>query len=169
MDLQRADIAVVEHRVSADLDVVGTGRRVGDDTVRLEYTDGLFSLTEHLVQAMLEYFHGLLGGKVLRLVLQVTQAIDVVQVVGEHQAQIGQGRVTGMKSIGCGAVELLGDQPEILGAARFKHAHHHAVLLAHASHDLPDRVELAKLARNVTLDVLKLKLHRTGVKGQWST
>jgi hypothetical protein len=61
-----------------------------------------------------------------------------------------------MEGVGGGAVQLLGDQAEVLGAARFEHAHHHAVLAAHAPHDLPDRVELAELAGDVALDVLEL-------------
>jgi hypothetical protein len=71
-----------------------------------------------------------------------------------------------MEGVGGGAVQFLGDQAEVLGAAGFEHAHHHAVLAAHAAHDLPDRVELAELAGDVALDVLELRLHRAGVERQ---
>ncbi len=114
----------------------------------------------------MQQVHGVLGGEDFRLVLQVATAIDVVQVVGHHQAEVGQGRVTGMERIGGSAVQLLGNQAEILGAARFEHAHHHPVFLAHAPHDLPDRVELAELAGDVALDVLEFQFHLAGVEGQ---
>ncbi|MCY1426017.1 hypothetical protein D9M71_418250 [compost metagenome] len=91
---------------------------------------------------------------------------DVVQVVGEHQAEVGEGRVTGVEGVGGRAVEFLGDQPEVLGAARFEHADDHAVFLAHAPHDLPDRVELAELAGDVALDVLEFLLLGGAVEGQ---
>ncbi len=104
--------------------------------------------------------HGILGGEGLGFVLERAAPVDIVQVVGHHQAQVGQGRVTGMERIGSGAVQLLGDQPEIFGAAGFEHAHDHAVLLAHAPHDLPDRVELPQLAGDIPLDTLEFGLHR---------
>ncbi|MNY06848.1 hypothetical protein D3C86_1396230 [compost metagenome] len=71
-----------------------------------------------------------------------------------------------MEGIGSGAVEFLGDQAEILGTARFEHADDHAVFAAHAPHDLPDRVELTKLAGDIALDVLELELFRAGVEAQ---
>jgi len=74
-----------------------------------------------------------------------------------------------MEGIRSGAVELLGDQPEIGGTTRFEHADHHPVFLAHAPHDLPDRVELAQLTGDVTLDVLEFFLLGAGVEGQWAT
>src|SRR5690606_40480584 len=55
---------------------------------------------------------------------------------------------------------------EILGAARFEHADDHAVFLAHAPHNLPDRVELAELAGDVTLDVLKFQPFGSRIEGQ---
>ncbi|MNE37517.1 hypothetical protein D3C80_1313720 [compost metagenome] len=115
---------------------------------------------------MLEHLDRFLGGQRLGLILEVATAIDVVQVIGEHQAQVGQGRVAGMERVGRGAVQLLGDQAEVLGAARFEHADHHAVFLAHAPHDLADRVELAELAGDVALDVLEFQLHFAGVERQ---
>ena len=72
-----------------------------------------------------------------------------------------------MKRIGSCAIQLLGNKPEILGATGFEHAHHHAVFLAHAPHDLPDRVELTQLAGDIPLDVLELGLHRRRIKSQW--
>ena len=42
------------------------------------------------------------------------------------------------------------------GAACFEHADHHPVFLAHATHDLPDRVEPAQLTGDVAFDVLEL-------------
>ncbi len=161
-----AHIAGVEHGIGTHLDVVGTGCGIGDDTVGLEHANGPFSLAEHVVQPVLEDLHRLLGGEILWLILEVTTAIDVVQVVRQHQAKVGQGRVTGVESIRGGAVQLLGDQAEVLGTARFKHAHHHAVFAAHALHDLPDRVELAQLANDVALDALELGLDRAGVERQ---
>ncbi|MNJ60885.1 hypothetical protein D3C77_566480 [compost metagenome] len=64
------------------------------------------------------------------------------------------------------AVQLLGDQPEIAGAARLQHANDHAVLAAHAPHDLPDRAELAELTGDVPLDFLELALLGLGIEGQ---
>ncbi len=162
--LQGAHIAGVEHGIGTHLDVVGTGCGVGDDTVGLEHANGPFGLAEHVVQPVLEDLHRLLGGEILWLILEVTTAIDVVQVVRQHQAKVGQGRVTGVEGIRGGAVQFLGDQAEVLGTARFKHAHHHAVFAAHALHDLPDRVELAQLANDVALDALELGLDRAGVE-----
>src|SRR5690606_39408728 len=98
-------------------------------------------------------------------VLQGATLGDVVEVVGEHQAEVGQGRVAGMEGIGGGAVKLLGDQAEVGGAAGLEHADHHAVLLAHAPHDLPDRVELAELAGDVALEDRKsTRLNSSHVK-----
>ena len=168
VDLQCAHVSAVEHRVGTHLDVIGTGRSVGHDTVGLEHADGLLGLAEDLVQAPLKDRYGFLGGKVLRLVLQVAPAVDVVQIIGQHQAQVGQGRVAGMEGVGGRAIQLLGNQAEILGATGFEHAHHHAVLLAHAPHDLPDRVELTELASDVALDALELGLHRVGIERQRS-
>ena len=72
-----------------------------------------------------------------------------------------------MEGIGCGAVQLLRDQAEVAGTSCFEHAHHHAVFLAHAAHDLPHRVELAQLAGDVALDVLEFQLHRARIERQW--
>ena len=63
-----------------------------------------------------------------------------------------------MERIRGGSVKLLRDQSEIGGAACLKHADNHAVFLAHAPHDLPDRVELTQLAGDIALDVLELEL-----------
>ncbi|MNZ74885.1 hypothetical protein D3C78_933470 [compost metagenome] len=161
VDFQCAYVTAVEHGISADLDVIGTRRGIGDDTVRLEHPNGVLGLVEHFVQASLEELYGLFGGEVFRFVLEIAATIDVVQIVRKHQAQVGQGRITGMERIGCRAVQLLGDQAKVFSAARFKHAHHHAVFLAHAPHDLPDRVELPQLAGDVTLDVLELEFDCT--------
>ena len=166
VDFQGAHIALVEHRIGADLDVVGAGRRIGDDAVGLEHPDGFLGFAKYLVQAMLQQVDRILGRQRLRLILEVAAAVDVVQVFGQHHAQVGQGRVAGVERVGRGAVQLLGDQAEILGAARFEHAHHHAVFLAHAAHDLADRVELAELAGDVALDVLELQLHFAGIERQ---
>ena len=56
-----------------------------------------------------------------------------------------------MEGVGGGAVELLRNQAEIGGTARFEHADHHAVFATHAPHDLPHRAELAELAGDVTV------------------
>lgn len=93
VDFQGAYVALVEHRVGADLDVVSARRRVGHNTVGLEHADGFLGLAEHFVQPGLQQVHSLLGGEDLRFVLQVAAAIDVVEVVGHHQAEIGQGRI----------------------------------------------------------------------------
>jgi len=110
--------------------------------------------------------YGILGGEDLRFVFQVAAAVDVVQVVRHHQAEVGQGRVAGVERIGRSAVQLLRDQAKIFGAARFEHAHHHPVFLAHAPHDLPDRVELAKLAGDVAFDVLELEFDLARIETQ---
>ena len=102
----------------------------------------------------------ILGSQGLGFVLERAAPVDIVQVVGHHQAQIGKSRVTGMERIGSGAVQLLGDQPEIFGATGFEHAHDHTVFLAHAPHDLPDRVELPQLAGDIALDALEFGLNR---------
>ena len=166
VDLQRAHVALVEQGVGAHLDVVGAGRRVGDDAVGLEHADGALLLAEHGVQPRLEDRHDLLGGQGLGFVLEIAAVGDVVQVVGEHQAEVGQGRITGMEGVRGRAVEFLGDQPEVRGAARLEHADDHPVFLAHPPHDLPDRVELAQLAGDVALDVLEFLLLGAGVEGQ---
>ena len=164
MHFQRAHVAFVEQGIAADLDVVGAGGGVGDDAVGLQHANGV--VAEHLGQAFLEDGHGVLGGEALRLVMQVAAGGDVVQVVGKHQAEVGQGRVAGMEGVRGRAVQLLRDQAEIGGAARLEHADHHAVFLAHAPHDLPDRIELAQLAGDVTLDVLEFFLLGAGIEGQ---
>ena len=71
-----------------------------------------------------------------------------------------------MEGIGGRAIEFLADQTEVLGAARFEHANDHAVLAAHAPHDLAHRVELAKLASDVALDILEFQLLGRRIKGQ---
>ncbi|MCY1293487.1 hypothetical protein D9M70_427480 [compost metagenome] len=164
VDFQGAHVALVEHGVGADLDVVGAGGGVGDYAVGLDYADGV--VAEHRAQPTLQHVHRVFGGQGLGLVLEVATEGDVVQVIEEHQAQVGQGRVAGVEGVGGGAVELLGDQPEVRGAARFQHAYHHAVFLAHAPHDLPHRVELAQVAGDVALDVLEFQLLLRGVEGQ---
>ncbi|MCY1358650.1 hypothetical protein D9M69_451920 [compost metagenome] len=156
VDFQGTHVALVEHRVGADLDVVGPRRGVGDDAIGLEHTDGV--IAEYRPQPALQQVHGVLGGEVLDLVLEVAAIGDVVQVVRKHQAEVGQGRVAGVEGIGGGAVELLGNQAEVRGAARLEHADHHAVFLAHAPHDLAHRVELAQVAGDVALDVLEFQL-----------
>jgi hypothetical protein len=166
VDFKRTHVAVVEHRIGADLDVIGTRRRVRDDAVGLKHPDGFFGLAKHLVQPRLQQVHGIFGGEGFRFVLERATVVDVVQVIGHHQPQVGQRRVARMKRIGRGAIQLLRDQPEVFGAARFEHAHHHAVFLAHAAHDLPDRVELAQLAGDVALDVLEFELHGARIEGQ---
>lgn len=167
--LQSAHVALVEQRVAADLDVVGAGRGVGDDAVGLEHANRALVLAEHPVQALLKLLHGSAGIEGLGLVLEVAAIGDLVQVVGQHQAEIGQGRVAGVEGIRSGAVELLGNQPEIRGTARLEHADDHAVFLAHAPHDLPDRAELAELAGDIPLDALKLLLFRHRIEGQGAT
>ncbi len=166
VDLQRAHVTLVEQRVAADLDVVGTGGRIGEDAVGLEDADHALAFAEHHIQTLLQQLDGLRRGEILRLVAQVTAIGNVVQVVGEHQAEVGQGWVAGMESVGRRAVELLGDHSEVRRTTRLEHADDHAVFLAHAPHDLPDRVELAELTGDVALDVLEFLLLRTGVEGQ---
>ncbi|VVM60097.1 hypothetical protein PS681_01223 [Pseudomonas fluorescens] len=168
VDLQRAHVAIVEHRVGTDLDVIGARCGVSNNAVRLEHANGFLGLAKDLVQTGLQQVHSVFGGEGFRLVFQIASAIDVVQVVGHHQAEVGQRRVTGVKGIGRSPVQLLRDQAEILGAARFEHAHHHAVFLAHAPHDLPDRVELAELAGDVALDVLEFQFDLARVETQRS-
>ena len=70
VDLQRAHVALVEQGVGAYLDVVGAGRRVGDDAVGLEHADGALLLAEHGVQPRLEDRYDLLGGQGLGFVLR---------------------------------------------------------------------------------------------------
>ncbi|MNQ59682.1 hypothetical protein D3C85_739410 [compost metagenome] len=162
---QSADVALVEQGIGADLDVVGARRRIGEDAVGLEHPHHRL-VAEHAVELALQHGHRIAGIDGLGFVLEVAAVGDVVQVGGEHHAQIGQGRVAGMEGIGRRAIQLLGDQPEIGGAARLEHADHHAVFLAHAPHDLPDRAELAELAGDVALDLLELLLLVVGIEGQ---
>lgn len=107
VDFQRPDVALVEHRVGADLDVVGARRRVSDDAVGLEHADGFLGLAEHPVEAVLQQADGFLGAEHLGFVLEVATAVDVVQVIGEHQAQVGQGRIASVEGVGGGAVQFL--------------------------------------------------------------
>ena len=167
MHFQRLDVALVETRIAADLDVIGASGRVGKDAVGLEHANGV--VAEHPGQALLQDVHRITGTEGLGLVFQVTTRSDVVEVVREHQAEVGQGRITGMKGVGGSAIQLLADQTEVLGATRLEHADDHAVFLAHAPHDLPDRVELAELTGDVALDVLEFQFLRGGIEGQRPT
>ncbi len=63
MDFQGAHVAIVEHRIGADLDVVGPRRCIRNDAVGLEHANGFFRLAEHLVQAGLQQGDGVLGGE----------------------------------------------------------------------------------------------------------
>ena len=114
----------------------------------------------------MQHIHRVFGGERFRLVLEVPAPGDIVQVIGEHQAQISERWVARMEGIRCSAIKLLRNQTEIRRATRFKHADDHPVLLAHAPHDLPDRVELTQLPGDVTLNVLEFQLHRVGVERQ---
>jgi len=168
VDFQSAHVALVEQRIAADLDVVGAGRGVGEDAIGLEHADYALALAEHRIKALLQQGDRLLGVQRLGFVLQVAAIGDVVQVIGEHQPEVGERRVSGVEGIGCGAVEFLRDHAEVRRATRLEHADDHAVFATHAPHDLPDRIELAKLARDVALDILEFLLLRTGVVGQRS-
>ena len=166
---QGFNVALVEHRVGADLDVVRTRRGIGKNAVGLEDPNGIFGLAKHLVEALLQQVDSLFGGQRLGLIFKVAALVDVVEKVGKHQTKIGQGWISGMKGVRGGAVELLADQAKIFGTARFQHADNHAVLAAHAPHDLAHRIELTELASYVALDILKLQLLRRSIKGQRPT
>jgi len=62
MDFQRAHVALVEHRIGADLNVIRAGRRVRDNAIGLEHPDGFLGLAEHFAQAGLQQVHSVLGG-----------------------------------------------------------------------------------------------------------
>ena len=166
VDFQRSYVTFVEHRITADLDVISTGSGIGKNAIRFEYANHAFTFAKHQIQPALQQVHRLRCGKHFGFVLEVAAVSNVVQIVGQHQSEVGERRITSMKGVRSSAVKLLGNQAEIGGAACFEHADHHPVFLAHAPHDLPDRVELAQLTGDVAFDVLELFLLGAGIKAK---
>ena len=150
---QNVQVTLVEHRIAADLDVVGTRGGISDDTVGLEHAHRLV-VRERLVHACLQNLHRVGRRDGFRVARQFGTG-NVLQRLAEHDAQVGQGRIAGVKSVRCRAIELLRDQSKILGTACLQHADDHAVFPAHTPHDLANRVEAAQLASDITLDILK--------------
>src|SRR5262249_37725163 len=77
---------------------------------------------------------------------------EVVEHVGHHVAKIGQVGIAGVKAVGGAAIKPLGNLAECPCAAVLEHPYDFAVLLAHASHNLPGGVELAELPPQVALE-----------------
>src|SRR5690606_41570183 len=82
--LQGAHVTLVEQGIGANLDVVGTGGGIGDYAVGNDHPHRV--VAEHGGQAPLQHVHRLVRAQGLGLVGQVAARVDVVQVVGEHQA-----------------------------------------------------------------------------------
>ena len=163
MDLQQANVAGREAGVGADLDTVAAGRGVGHDAVGQLHAH--LAVLEVLAQALAERVHRLAGVERLLVAAEDRLVREVVQHVRHHVAQVGQVRVAGVEAVGGAAVQPLGNLAEGARAAVAEHAHHLAVLLAHAGHDLAGAVVLAQLAAQVALDGVELVLLGLHVEG----
>ena len=144
-----------EASVVADLDVVAAGGGVGDDAVRETHAHrpGIAEIVLHSLRQCLDRFR---RGQAGLLMAEDRLVRQVVEDVGHHVSEIDQVRVAGVEAVRRRAVKPLRDFGEDRRAAVRQHVDDFAVLLAHAGHDLPGRVELAQLPANIPLDDVQL-------------
>ena len=81
------------HWATVDPDRTYMARRDKDGQWRrISYGEALQS-ARRIGQALLQHVHRIPGAERLGFVFQVATGVDVVEVVGEHQAEVGQRRL----------------------------------------------------------------------------
>jgi hypothetical protein len=151
--LEHAQVALAELRVLAQLDVVGAGRGVGDDAVALGHAHARRRVREDAVEPLLQQRDRLGRRDLVARAVEERALVDRAQRPVERGGEVGERGTARVEGVRGAAVEVLRDLPERRGPARLEQLDHLEILVAHAVHELADRIHAAELCRDVALDL----------------
>ena len=143
VDFQQPHLARREAGVAADLDVVAAGRRVGHDAVGQPHAHRRRVL-EEARQPLRQDFDRLPGVQRRPLPAEQRLGRQVVEHVGHHLAEVGQGRSAGVEAVGrCRRKDARRDRRRPVCRAG-RAGRPRPVFLAHARHHPAGGVVLAE-------------------------